>query len=274
MSTRSRKPSEARRLGRVTLVGAGPGDADLLTLKAVKALQAADVILFDALVSSEVLDFARREARRLLVGKRGHRPSCRQEDINALMLKLARQGKHVVRLKAGDPMIFGRAGEEIEMLEAHGIEVAIIPGITSASAMAASLGVSLTHRDRARSVRFITGHARDGRLPHDLDWRALADPATTLIVYMGGRTCRELAERLITEGAPPSCPVVAVTNVSRTDEQRWCGTLAELAAGPQRIADGSPVLIGIGATFARARTQAHSAWQSAGSDAGPNAVTA
>lgn len=236
--------------GCVTLVGAGPGDAELLTLKAVKALQAADVILFDALVSDEVLDLARREAKRMLVGKRGHRPSCRQEDINALMLKLAGQGKHVVRLKAGDPSIFGRSGEEIGMLRAHGIEVAIVPGITSASAMAAALGVSLTHRDCAQSVRFVTGHARDGALPKELDWRGLADAATTLIVYMGGRTCRELARRLIDGGAPATTPVCAMANISRAGEQRWQGTLANLASGSHPAEDGSPVLFGIGATFA------------------------
>ncbi len=164
MTTRLPKRSEIRRpcIGRVTLVGAGPGDAELLTLKAMRVLQSADVILFDALVSDDVLELARRDAKRMLVGKRGHRLSCKQGDINALMLKLARQGKHVVRLKAGDPVIFGRAGEEIAELEANGIEVTIVPGITSASAMAATLGISLTHRDHAHSVRFVTGHAKDG----------------------------------------------------------------------------------------------------------------
>mgnify|MGYP003461217171 CR=1 FL=1 len=134
MTAGSRKPFEktAPAMGRVTLAGAGPGDAELLTLKAVKALQSADVILFDALVSDEVLALARREAKRMLVGKRGGKPSCRQEDINALMLKLARQGKHVVRLKSGDPAIFGRAGGEIALLENHGVRVSIIPGISVA----------------------------------------------------------------------------------------------------------------------------------------------
>lgn len=239
--------------GRVTLVGAGPGDADLLTLKAVKALQSADVILFDALVSDEILSLARRKAKRLLVGKRGHRPSCRQDDINALMLKLAQQGKHVVRLKAGDPAIFGRAGEELAMLERHGIAVAIVPGITSASAMAASLGVSLTHRDCAQSLRFITGHARTGGLPANMDWRGLADPATTLIVYMGGRTCRELAARLIAAGLSRSTPVVAVTSVSRRNESRWVSTLEHLAEKGATLDPASPVLIGIGQVFAALR---------------------
>lgn len=174
--------------GRVTLVGAGPGDAELLTLKAVRALQAADVILFDDLVSDDVLELARREAKRMLVGKRGGRESCRQEDINDMMVSLAKAGKHVVRLKGGDPMIFGRAGEEIVRLEAEGIPVAVVPGITAALALASSLGVSLTHRDCARSVRFVTGHGRKGGLPRDIDWQAIADPKTTTIFYMGGRT--------------------------------------------------------------------------------------
>jgi uroporphyrin-III C-methyltransferase / precorrin-2 dehydrogenase / sirohydrochlorin ferrochelatase len=138
--------------GRVTLVGAGPGDAELLTLKAVRALQSADVILFDDLVSDEILDLARREAKRMLVGKRGQRESCSQSDINALMLKLAGQGYHVVRLKSGDPMIFGRAGEEIDALTAAGVPVTVVPGVTTALAMAARLGVSLTHRDHAQGA--------------------------------------------------------------------------------------------------------------------------
>jgi uroporphyrin-III C-methyltransferase/precorrin-2 dehydrogenase/sirohydrochlorin ferrochelatase len=142
--------------GRVTLVGAGPGDAELLTIKAMRALQRADVILFDDLVSDEVLELARREAKRMLVGKRGGRQSCRQEDINDLVIKLARQGKHVVRLKAGDPTIFGRAGEEIAVLRQAGIAVEIVPGVTAALGAAARLGVSLSHRVHAQSVRFRT----------------------------------------------------------------------------------------------------------------------
>ena len=253
MTTRLPKPAE--RAGRVTLVGAGPGDAELLTLKALRVLQSADVILFDALVSDEVLDLARREAKRMLVGKRGHRPSCRQEDINALMLKLARQGKHVVRLKSGDPAIFGRAGEEIRELEAAGIPVEIVPGITSASAMAAALGVSLTHRDCAHSVRFVTGHAQSGALPENLDWQGLADPQTTLIIYMGGRTDRDFAQRLIASGREVSTPVVAVWAVSRPDETRWTGTLAGLATQSLEGDSGQPILIGIGQVFAACARQ-------------------
>ena len=253
------------RAGSVTLVGAGPGDAELLTLKAVRAMQAADVVLFDDLVSDEVLELARREAKRMLVGKRGGRASCRQEDINALMVNLAGQGKRVVRLKSGDPMVFGRGGEEIEELRKAGIPVAVVPGITAALAAAAGLGVSLTHRDAARSVRFVTGHARDGRLPEDLDWTGLADPATTLMVYMGGRTAGSLAGQLIAAGLPADTPCVAVASVSTFSETRWTGPLRDLGEGA-RFADAGPVLIGIGAVFAALRVSAR---QSGGLDAAP-----
>lgn len=239
--------------GRVTIVGAGPGDAELLTLKAVRALQAADVILYDDLVSDDVLELARREAKRMLVGKRGGRESCRQDDINALMVKLARQGRHVVRLKSGDPMIFGRAGEEIDQLERAGIRFEVVPGITSASAMAAQLGLSLTHRDVAHSVRFVTGHSRAGVLPDDLDWRGAADSDTTLVVYMGAGTARQFAQRLASEGLPLETPAVVVTNVSRGAEARWQGTLGDLGDAPIVRSRSGPVLIGIGAAFGMRR---------------------
>jgi len=236
--------------GSVTLVGAGPGDAELLTLKAVRALQAADVILFDDLVSDEVLELARREARRILVGKRGGRVSCAQEEINALMIKLARQGRRVVRLKSGDPAVFGRAGEEIDELHRAGIAVDIVPGITAASALAASLGISLTHRAGAHSLRLVTGHSRAGQLPEDLDWTGLADPATTLIVYMGGRTASALAQRLIDEGLAVSTPVVVATSISRADARRRHLTLGGLAVSDADHTSDGPVLIGIGRVFA------------------------
>lgn len=243
------------RVGCVTLVGAGPGNAELLTLKAVRALQAADVILYDDLVSDEVLELARREAKRLLVGKRGGRESCRQEDINALMVKLARQGHRVVRLKSGDPMIFGRAGEEMTQLEQAGIPFEIVPGITAASAMAAALGVSLTHRDHAHSVRFVTGHSRAGGLPETLDWRGLADPDTTLVIYMGGRTAEALAARLMAEGANAHTPAVAIANLSRVGEARWHGTLATLREADILQNTTGPVLIGVGIAFTRAAVE-------------------
>lgn len=242
--------------GCVTLVGAGPGDAEYLTLKGMRALQSADVILFDDLVSPELLELARREAKRMLVGKRGGRESCRQEDINALMLRFARQGKRVVRLKAGDPSVFGRSGEEIAALEAAGIPVSVVPGITTASALAAGLNTSLTHRDAAQSVRFVTGHSRKGVLPDTIDWRAVADPATTTVFYMGGRTAPEIARHLLAEGMEAATPVVIAANVSRADERRWAGPLCALAEGMAKIGHDDPVVIGVGRVFARAEALA------------------
>lgn len=239
--------------GRVTLVGAGPGDAELLTLKAVRALQAADVILFDDLVSNDVLELARREAKRMLVGKRGGRDSCRQEDINDMMVSLAKTGKHVVRLKGGDPMVFGRAGEEIERLHAENIAVSIVPGITSALAMASALGVSLTHRDHAQSVRFVTGHSRKGELPKDINWQAIADPTTTTIFYMGGRTAAEISATLQKHGLCGATAAVMVSAIERPDERRWHGSLASLAQGAAELGLENPVLIGVGSVFAMAQ---------------------
>jgi len=236
--------------GRVTLVGAGPGEAELLTLKGVRALQAADVILFDDLVSDEILELARREAKRLLVGKRAARESCRQEDINRMMVAFAKAGKHVVRLKSGDVSVFGRAGEELDELRKEGIPVAIVPGITAASALAAAFGVSLTHRERAQQVRFVTGHSKKGGLPEDLDWRALADDHATTIFYMGGRMAERIAERLVANGLPASTPVAVAANLSRGDETRGAGALKDLGTIVARIGVDRPILIGVGRVFA------------------------
>ncbi|MCB8837320.1 siroheme synthase CysG [Aurantimonas sp. VKM B-3413] len=235
--------------GRVTLVGAGPGEAELLTLKAVRALQAADVILFDDLVSDDILELARREAKRMLVGKRAARESCRQEDINALMVRFAKAGKHVVRLKSGDVSVFGRAGEELDELRRENIPVAIVPGITAASALAAAFGVSLTHRDRAQQVRFVTGHSKKGGLPEDLEWAALADDHATTIFYMGGRMAAKIADRLIAHGLPADTPVAVAANLSRDDETRAAGTLENLGAIVGRIGVDRPILIGVGRVF-------------------------
>jgi len=244
--------------GRVTLVGAGPGDAELLTVKAIRALQAADVILFDELVSDDVLELARREAKHILVGKRGGRRSCRQEDINEMMVKLARGGKRVVRLKAGDPMIFGRGGEEIAQLEAAGIPIDIVPGITAALAMASALRVSLTHRDLARSVRFVTGHSKSGGLPEDLDWRAVADPTASTIFYMGGRMAARIATRLLAEGLRPETPVAVASAVSRPDQRLSRGRLSDLEKTVLEVDSSAPVIIGIGGVFAERASAASS----------------
>jgi uroporphyrin-III C-methyltransferase/precorrin-2 dehydrogenase/sirohydrochlorin ferrochelatase len=235
--------------GSVTLVGAGPGDPELLTLRAVRALQSADVILFDDLVSPEVLDFARREAKKMLVGKTGYGPSCRQNDINALMIGLAKSGRRVVRLKGGDPMIFGRAGEEIEACRKASVAVEIVPGVTAAQGAASRLGVSLTQRKHARRVQYITGHAADGTLPRDLDWRSLADPAATTVIYMPVKTLREFARRAIAEGLHPSTPAVAIASATRSDEAWVVSTIAGLPNRLSFAALPGPVLVMIGRTF-------------------------
>ncbi|AEQ52335.1 siroheme synthase / precorrin-2 oxidase / sirohydrochlorin ferrochelatase / uroporphyrinogen-III methyltransferase [Pelagibacterium halotolerans B2] len=235
--------------GRVTLVGAGPGDAEYLTLKAVRALQSADVILFDDLVSDEVLELARREARRILVGKRARRASCRQDDINSMMADLARKGRHVVRLKSGDPMLFGRAGEEIAALEAQNISVSVVPGISTAFALAAELGISLTHRDCAQSVRFVTGHARNGQLPENLDWGALSDPATTHVYYMSGATAPRIAEKLLARGMDRATPVLIASNVGRPNREIIRCRLDGLAHEMEGRNFSGPVITAIGHAF-------------------------
>ena len=184
---------KAPSVGSVTLVGAGPGDPELLTLRAVRALQSADVILIDDLVAPAILDFARREAKKMMVGKTGFAPSCKQDEINALMVSLAKAGRRVVRLKGGDPMIFGRAGEEIAACRKAGIAVEVVPGISAAQGAASRLGVSLTHRKLARRVQYVTAHGADGKLPADIDWASVADPVTTTVVYMPKRALAELA---------------------------------------------------------------------------------
>ena len=236
--------------GSVVLVGAGPGDPELLTLRAVRALQSADVILIDDLVSRQVLDFARREARKMMVGKSGHGPACRQSEINELMVKLAKAGKRVVRLKGGDPMIFGRAGEEIAACRAAGILVEVVPGISAAQGAASRLLVSLTHRAEARRVQYVTGHDRDGKLPADIDWRALADPAATTIVYMPKKTLRELSLRALAHGLDPSTPAVAVANATRPDEAIVAGTIAGIADRIEADVPDGPVLVMIGKVLA------------------------
>jgi uroporphyrin-III C-methyltransferase/precorrin-2 dehydrogenase/sirohydrochlorin ferrochelatase len=233
--------------GSVTLVGAGPGDPEMLTLRAVRALQSADVILFDDLVSHDVLDFARREARKMLVGKTGFGPSCKQEDINALMVSLARQGKRVIRLKGGDPLIFGRAAEEIAACRAANIAVDVVPGITAAQGAAARLGLPLTERKRVRRLQYVTGHAKkNGSLPSDFDWQSLADPVTTTAIYMPARTLSALVERAVAEGLDPRTPALAIARATRPDQAVVTGPVAEL---PQRLAHAAlpgPLLVMIG----------------------------
>jgi uroporphyrin-III C-methyltransferase / precorrin-2 dehydrogenase / sirohydrochlorin ferrochelatase len=244
------KPTAAPSAGAVVLVGAGPGDPELLTLRALRALQSADVILFDDLVSTDILDFARREAKKMLVGKTGHAPSCKQDDINALMISLAKAGRRVVRLKGGDPMIFGRADEEIAACRAAGISLEVVPGITTAQGAASRLLVSLTRRGDARRVQYITGHGRDGKLPADIDWASLADPAVTTVIYMPTKTLPELVERAVQAGLDPRTPAVAVERATRPDERVIAATIADLPARLAAEPPSGPLVVMIGRVLA------------------------
>jgi uroporphyrin-III C-methyltransferase/precorrin-2 dehydrogenase/sirohydrochlorin ferrochelatase len=244
------KPTAAPSAGAVVLVGAGPGDPELLTLRALRALQSADVILFDDLVSTGILDFARREAKKMLVGKTGHAPSCKQDDINALMISFAKAGRRVVRLKGGDPMIFGRADEEILACRAAGISVEVVPGITTAQGAASRLLVSLTRRGQARRVQYITGHGRDGKLPADIDWASLADPAVTTVIYMPTKTLPELVERAVQAGLDPRTPAVAVERATRPDERVIAATIADLPARLAAEPPSGPLVVMIGRVLA------------------------
>lgn len=236
--------------GSVTLVGAGPGDPELLTLRAVRALQSADVILIDDLVAPEILDFARREAKKMLIGKTGHGPSCKQEEINAMMITLARAGKRVVRLKGGDPMLFGRAGEEIAACAAAGIAVDVVPGITAAQGAASRLGISLTQRDQARRVQFVTGHDKHGGLAPDISWQSIADPSVTTAIYMPGKTIAAFVSAALKHGLSPLTPAIAISRATRPDEATVTAPLADL---PHRLAEAllpGPLLVMIGDVFA------------------------
>lgn len=232
-------------VGTVTLVGAGPGDPELLTLRAVRSLQSADVILFDDLVSQDVLDFARREARRILVGKTGHGPACKQSDINALMVKLARDGRRVLRLKGGDPLVFARATEEIDACRAAGIQVTIVPGITAAQGAASELGIPLTGRGRARRVQYVTAHAKDGGLP-DLDWESLADPTVTTAIYMPRGNIAALVGKIIAAGLAPDTPAAAVVNATRENRQSIFATVRELPSAVASLSSDAPAIVLIG----------------------------
>ena len=231
--------------GRITLVGAGPGDPDLLTLKAVKAIQAASVILVDDLVGEGVMAHARPEARVTYVGKRGGCKSTPQATIEQLMLEAVRAGENVVRLKGGDPFVFGRGGEEMDAVEAAGIAAFIVPGISSALGCAASAGIPLTHRDHAQSLTLVTGHAKEGGVP-DLDWTALAKRGQTVAVYMGVGTAAMIADRLIEAGRAPETPVAVIENGTLDNEVTVTGLLENL---PHLIEDHGirgPALLIIG----------------------------
>lgn len=238
----------APRTGVVHLVGAGPGDPELLTLKALRLLSEADVIVYDRLVGDGIMDLARRDADRFYVGKERSNHSVPQEQIHELLVEQARLGRRVVRLKGGDPFVFGRGGEEVEALRAAGIEVHITPGVTAALGCAASAAVPLTHRDHAQSVTFITGHSKDGdhSNPLMLDWSALSAPHHTLVVYMGVATAREIADKLTRHGRMPDTPVLVIENGTRANERRKLTQLGALADTIAATPTKGPALVIIG----------------------------
>lgn len=234
--------------GHVSLVGAGPGDPELLTLKALRRLQEADAIVYDRLVDPRVLDLARRDAERFDAGKSRGRRTMAQGDIETLLVELARAGKRVVRLKGGDPFVFGRGGEEIEALAAAGIDFDVVPGITAALGCAAYAGIPLTHRDHAQSCVFVTGHTKDGAL--DLDFRALANPRQTLAIYMGSANPGELRRGLMRHGLPGSTPVALVSRGTRPDQRVEIATLATLETAAARADLAGPMLTIVGSVAA------------------------
>ena len=230
--------------GRVYLVGAGPGDPELLTLRAVRVLRQADVIVYDHLVSAAVLDFARPESERIYAGKRRNEHTLRQEQINTLLVKLAREGKQVVRLKGGDPFIFGRGGEEMQALAAHGVGFEVVPGITAASGVSAYAGIPLTHRDYAQSCIFVTGHLKNGTA--DLDWPSLVRLNQTVVIYMGLSGLPEICHQMMAHGAAANLPIALVQDGSIASQKVVIGTLADM---PERVAQAglqSPCLTIIG----------------------------
>lgn len=262
MSPRKPKNEESKRLvllggdrkrhiGAVWLVGAGPGDPELLTIKALKALQAAEVVVHDGLVSDDILALAPSGARLISVAKRKSRHSYAQEEINRMLVAFAQDGLNVVRLKGGDPFIFGRGGEELEACREAGVECHVVPGVTAALAASANAGAPLTHRGSAQAVTFVTGHAASGSEP-DLDWESLAKANQTVVIYMGVSTAAGISGRLIGAGRVGSTPALIVENASRADERRIVTTLAGLPLAAADIAGPALLIVGEAMALAQA----------------------
>ena len=231
-------------LGQVYLVGTGPGDPELLTLRAYRLILAADVVLYDHLVSDEVMALLPATAERVYVGKQRDRHTLRQEEINALLVRYAAQGRCVLRLKGGDPFIFGRGGEEIETLMADGIAFQVVPGITAALGAAAYAGIPLTHRDHSQACIFVTGHLKDGST--NLDWATLTRPRQTVVIYMGLLGLRELCANLIKHGLPAATPAAVVEQATRPTQRVVVATLAELPGEVKRADLIGPTMIIVG----------------------------
>ncbi len=230
--------------GKVHLVGAGPGDPDLLTVRAARLLAGCDVLVYDNLVSDAVLATVNPKARRIYVGKEAGNHSLPQDQINALLVDLARQGLEVVRLKGGDPYIFGRGGEEAEELVQAGIQCNVVPGITAASGISACTGMPLTHRDHARSVVFATGHLKDGSV--NLDWPALARPHQTIVIYMGIGALQIICDQLVTHGLAPDTPAAVIRKGTTREQVTLISTLKELPGASKAAKIKSPALIIVG----------------------------
>jgi len=226
--------------GRVTIVGAGPGDPDLLTVKALRALQDADVVFYDELVSSEILDRIRRDAARVPVGRRAGKPGIGQDAINKLLIEAAGSGKRVVRLKGGDAFVFGRGGEEVEALRQAGIVCSIVPGITAALGAGAEFEIPLTYRDEARRITFLTAHQADDTA--SIDWSTLSDEKATLVVYMGLTSAPSVREGLLAAGRSPQTPTGVFARVTRDDAKAVVGTLDQLPSLVEQV-DGPAILI-------------------------------
>jgi len=234
--------------GKVVLVGTGPGDPELLTLRALRLIEQAQVVLYDSLVAREILDLLPPSVERIYVGKRRNDHSMRQEDISALMIERARRGQCVLRLKGGDPFVFGRGGEEVAALAAAGVAFEVVPGITAAIGACAYASIPLTHRDCAQACTFVTGQLQDGSI--DLDWPALARPRQTVVVYMGLHGLPLLCAKLIEHGRPPQTPAAIVQEATRPNQRVVVGTLASLPADAARAGLRAPTVIVIGEVVA------------------------